>query len=177
MAERVPEIQLGRCLLREWRHGDEPSLVRCADNRKIWDNVRDAFPHPYTRESAREWISTGSRRERTLNFAIVAGGEAVGGIGLIFGTDVYRRCAEIGYWLGEEYWGQGIMTETVKAVVEYALGHFDLCRIYAAVFESNNASRRVLEKAGFTLEARLKKHVTKNGKTFDELIYSLVTGA
>ncbi len=170
------ELKLSKCLLREWQAGDVESLVRHADNVKIWNNVRDGFPRPYTRDSANDWISKGSRREGTLNFAIVVGEEAAGGIGLIFGSDVYRRSAEIGFWLGEEFWGRGIMTEAVKSVTAHAFSTFDLRRIFAGVFEWNIASRRVLEKSGYTFEARLRKHVTKNGRTVDMLLYSIVAG-
>lgn len=168
------ELQLSKSLLREWRPEDEESLVRHADNIRIWNNLRDAFPHPYTREAAVEWIGTGSRRPGTLNFAIVAGGCAAGGIGLIFGSDIYRRSAEIGFWLGEEFWGKGIVTEAVQAVTKHAFSEYDLCRIFAGVFPWNGASVRVLEKSGFTFEARLRRHLTKNGESVDELIYALL---
>jgi ribosomal-protein-alanine N-acetyltransferase len=122
----------------------------------------------------RDWIEVGSKKTGTLNFAIVVNGQAVGGIRLIFKDDVYLRTAEVGYWLGEEFWGRGIMTEAVKALTEYAFSHFKILRIYAPVFEWNHASMKVLEKAGYMLEARLKKNVTKEGKTVDELIFSVV---
>jgi RimJ/RimL family protein N-acetyltransferase len=104
----------------------------------------------------------------------VVGGEAVGGIGLRMQDDIHKRSAEIGFWLGEEHWGQGIMTDAVKAVADHAFRHLDVCRIYALVFEHNAASARVLEKSGFVSEARLRKGATKNGTTFDELLYALV---
>jgi [ribosomal protein S5]-alanine N-acetyltransferase len=167
------EINLSRCLLRPWQRGDERSLVRHANNPKIWRNVRDRFPHPYTQADADWWIETASEQAAT-NFAIVVDGEAVGAIGLILKEDVYRRSAEIGYWLGEDYWGRGIVTEAVRAVTDYAFASFDICRIYAGVFEWNAASMRVLEKAGYALEARLKKAITKDGQCADEFIYALV---
>src|SRR5947209_2302263 len=102
------------------------------------------------------------------------GGEAVGGIGVELGRDVFYRSAEIGYWLGEPYWGRGIATEALRAITECAFMTFDLCRLQAGVFEWNPASMRVLEKAGFTLEARHRKNVTKDGETIDRVVYALV---
>lgn len=167
------EIKLSLCAIRPWQRGDEQSLVRHADNKKIWLNVRDAFPHPYTMEDARWWIEKANEPPAT-NFAIVVEGEAVGGVGMILKDDIYRRSAEVGYWLGEEFWGRGVVTEAVRAIVEYAFENFDLCRLYAGVLEWNPASMKVLEKAGFQFEARLRKAVTKEGQTMDEFIYALI---
>jgi RimJ/RimL family protein N-acetyltransferase len=143
-----------------------------ANNRKVWLNLRDRFPHPYTKKAAQTWLDivVGSRPE--TNFAIAIHNEAVGGIGFSIQADVGRRSAEIGYWLGEDYWGRGIASEALSAVTEYAFASFDLCRLYAHVFEWNPASTRVLEKAGYVFEGRLKKSVTKNDQTIDELVYA-----
>jgi RimJ/RimL family protein N-acetyltransferase len=168
------EIRLSKCTLRDWRAGDEDSIVRHANNPKIWRNVRDAFPHPYTRADAEYWIVFSTRQTPPVNFAIEIDGQAVGGIGLVPREDIYRRSIEIGYWLSEDYWGQGIMTEAVRAMTEYAFSNFDVCRVYAGVFEWNVGSARVLEKAGFEFEARLKKSITKQGQCIDELIYATV---
>jgi len=168
------ELKLKNSTIRPWRSGDEGSLVRHADNYKIWRNVRDRFPHPYTIDDARAWIEYSSLEEPKTNFAIVVDEAAVGGIGLILQTDIYRRSAEIGYWLGEEFWGRGIMAEAVRAMTDWAFDNFDLSRIYAGVLEWNPASMRVLEKAGFQFEARLRKAVTKEGRTMDDFIYAIV---
>jgi len=168
------EIKLLSCTLRRWKVGDEPSLVRHANNRNVWINLLDGFPHPYTLADAEHWIQHVSRESPIRNFAIEVDGEAVGAIGLHPKRDVYRKSAGIGYWLGESYWGRGIITEAVKALTGYAFSHFDLHRLYAGVFEWNHASMRVLEKAGYTFEARLRKGVTKDGKTIDELIYAFL---
>lgn len=168
------EILLTQAVLRPWRPGDEASLVKHANNRKIWRNVRDLFPYPYTPQHAREWVHRAGRVHPRTNFAIAVDGDAVGGIGIVLREDIYRRSAEIGYWLGEEFWGRGIVTEAVKAMSDWGFAHFDICRIYAGVFEWNPASMRVLEKAGYTLEARLAKQVTKDGETIDEFIYAIV---
>ncbi len=167
-------LQLQSCTLRPWQEGDEQSLSYHANNLNIWNNMRDMFPHPYTIEKATWWVQEGSQIKGTFNLAIEVEGKAIGGIGLIFKEDVYRRTAEIGYWLGEEYRGKGIMSEALRAFTDYAFANFDLARIYASVFESNIASMRVLEKAGYRFEARLRKNITKNGQTFDDLIYAVV---
>jgi RimJ/RimL family protein N-acetyltransferase len=168
------EFILKTCIVRPWRAGDEESLVRHANNYKIWRNVRDRFPHPYTMDDALAWIEFASSEKPVANFAIVVEGAAAGGVGLMMQTDIYRRSAEIGYWLGEDFWGRGIVSEAVGALTEWAFASFDLSRIYAGVLEWNPASMRVLEKAGYQFEARLRKAVTKEGVTMDDFIYARV---
>jgi RimJ/RimL family protein N-acetyltransferase len=168
------ELQLKTCVIRPWREGDEGSLVAHANNYNIWRNLRNRFPHPYTMEDAREWIRlTGEESPRT-NFAIVVDGEAAGGIGLILKGDIYRCSAEIGYWLGETFWGRGVVTEAVRTLTRWAFDNFNLSRIYAGVLEWNPASMRVLEKAGYQFEARLRNAVVKENQVMDEFIYSVV---
>ena len=166
------EFQLTKSLLRPWRSGDELSLLNHANNRKIWENVRDHFPHPYTLPDAERWIFHASTNLQDTVFAIIVNGNAVGSIGLIAKEDVYRKSMEIGYWLGEEFWGKGIITEAIGAITAYGFSKFDIVRIYADVFEWNAASARVLEKNGFTFEARLKKAIVKNGRIGDVLMYA-----
>lgn len=168
------ELKLTKSVLREWRPGDEPSLVLHANSRVVWRNLRDAFPNPYTLSDAKRWIESANPVLPITNFAIVVDGAAVGAIGLLLKEDVFRRSAEIGYWLGEAFWGRGIATEAVRAITDYAFANFDLCRVYAGVFEWNPGSMRVLEKAGYEFECRMKKSVTKDGETIDELIYAVV---
>jgi len=136
-------------------------------------NLRDRFPYPYTVRDARNWLDVVVDQRLETNFAIDVGGEVVGGIGFTPQDDVARRSAEIGYWLGEQFWGRGIATEALVAVTEYAFATFDLCRLYAHVFDWNGASARVLEKAGYVFEGRLKKSVTKDGQTIDQLMYAM----
>lgn len=168
------KMKLSKSTLRPWEPGDEESLVRHANSRLIWRNLRDSFPHPYTLADAKHWIQIANPKAPVNNFAIVVDGAAAGGIGLALKDDVFRRSAEIGYWLGEEFWGRGIVTEAVRAVTDYAFANFDLCRVYAGVFEWNRASMRVLEKAGYEFESRMRKSVTKDGETIDELIYAMI---
>jgi len=167
-------IQLASCVVRSWEPRDRDTLVRYANNRNVWINLRDRFPHPYTRADARVWLEHVVERRPETNFAIAVNELAVGGIGFIVQDDVGRRSAEIGYWLGQEFWGRGIATEALAAVTEYAFRNHDLCRIFAHVFEWNPASARVLEKAGYVCEGRLKKSLTKDGQTIDQFIYAIV---
>lgn len=155
--------------LRQWQWGDEQSLVKHANNINIWNNVRNYFPHPYTIQHAYEWVNM--VKDDPLNFAIIVNDEAVGGISLVQQEDIYAKNAEIGYWLGEEFWGQGIITEAIKKVAEIGFNTTDIHRIYAGIFDYNLASQRVLEKAGFHHEATLKKSIFKNGEFWDELVF------
>lgn len=167
------KIRLKTCTLRTWQNGDEHSIVRHANNYKIWRNLRDRFPHPYTIEDASFWISLAATETPQTNFAIDHDGQAVGGIGLILRDDIYRCSAEIGYWLGEDYWGRGIVSEAVVALTAWAFDEFNLSRIYAGVLEWNKPSMRVLEKAGYQLEARLKNAVIKEDRIMDEFVYAI----
>ena len=168
------ELDLGEWQLRGWRSEDKESLVRYANNHNVWINLRDSFPHPYTLDDAKAWIRSNQGQSPVTNFAIASVTEVIGSIGLRLQEDVYRRSAEIGYWLGEPFWNRGIATKAVRAVIEYGFATLGLERIYADVFQWNDASARVLEKAGFMLEGRLRKSVIKDGKIVDSLLYACV---
>jgi len=168
------EIILSSCTIRSFRAADAASIARHANNRKVWLNLRDRFPHPYSLADAEQWIALATGAVPQTHFAIAVGGEAVGGIGLTLKNDVWRRSAEMGYWLGEGHWGRGIATEAVRAMVGYAFATLSICRLYAGAFAWNPASMRVLDKAGFTREAVLKKAVTKDGRTIDLALYVIV---
>ena len=170
----MTELKLARCTLRRWRVGDEASLARHANNRNVSRNLRDIFPYPYTAADATAWIERVKDESPTLNFAIDVDGSAVGGISIRLGEDVYRRSAEIGYWLGEPFWGRGIAGEALRAVTDHAFATFDVIRLEAGVFGWNPASARVLEKAGYTLEGRLRQAIIKDGRLTDRLLYGLL---
>jgi [ribosomal protein S5]-alanine N-acetyltransferase len=157
--------------LRRWQVGDEPALVKYANNDQISKNLNDDFPNPYSWKDAENWINLCETEARPTNFAIEINYEAVGGVGLLLGRGVHRRTAEIGYWLGEPFWGQGIMTEVVREMSSYAFRNFDIHRLVATAFEYNYASMKVLEKAGFVFEAVLKQNSTKSNKLWDDHIY------
>ena len=167
-------LKLTRCDVRSWKLSDIDSLVASANNRKIWMNLRDAFPYPYTPRDAREFIRAVRQRTPETTFAIAVGDRAVGSIGYVLHSDVERVSAEIGYWLAESCWGRGIVTEALSAVTRYAIETHGLTRIFAVPFAWNTASCRVLEKAGYVLEARLRRSAIKNGQLIDQLQYAFV---
>lgn len=152
--------------------GDLESLVRHADNRNIWMNLRDRFPHPYTKRDGREFLKHTRDQDPETAFAIAMNGEAVGGIGFMLQGDIERVSAEIGYWLGEPFWGRGIATEALIVLTRYAIATHALTRVYALPFASNAASCRVLEKAGYTIEGRLRNSAIKDGRIVDQLQYA-----
>jgi [ribosomal protein S5]-alanine N-acetyltransferase len=161
--------------LRRWKKGDEAALVKHANSYHVWRNVRDTFPHPYTWADAEAWLKLTDSETVPTVFAIDCDGEAVGGIGVVLGKDIHRVNAEIGYWLGESYWGRGIVSQLVPEMVAYTFDTFsEIHRIYAGIFEFNQASMRVLEKAGFEKEAILKKSIVKENQLWDEHIYALL---
>jgi RimJ/RimL family protein N-acetyltransferase len=167
-------LTLDACSVRSWEFADADCVPAYANNRKIWLNLRDAFPHPYTKQSARDWIRAVKSRSPETSFAIEVAGEAVGGIGFVMHQDVERVSAEIGYWLGEPFWGRGITSAALRAVTKYAIDTHGLTRIFAVPFAWNAASCRVLEKAGYVLEGRLRKSAIKDGQLTDQLQYAFI---
>ncbi len=167
-------LPLSRCTVRSWQRSDAASIVEHANNRKVWINLRDRFPHPYTAADARSFLRDMTSRQPETAFAIEVDGQAVGGVGFVPQLDVERVSAEIGYWLGEAYWGRGIVTEALTAVTRYAIDTHGLTRIFALPFAWNTASCRVLEKAGYRLEARLRNSAIKDGKMTDQFQYAYV---
>ncbi len=163
-------------VLRKWAGEDAPALVKYADNKNIADNMRDGFPHPYLINDAWAFLQSFIDADESKSFcrAIDVGGEAVGSIGLFLQDDVYRKSAEIGYWLGEPFWGKGIVTAALKQMCSEAFKRYDITRIYAEPYSQNAASRRALEKAGFELEGTLRESVCKNGAIFDSCVYALL---
>lgn len=159
--------------LRPWNNKDIDPLVKYANNSNIAKNLTNQFPHPYTREAGEAFIRMATQDHPRRIFAIEVNGEAVGGIGLHPQTDIHARNAELGYWLAEPYWGKGIMTRAVRQIVEYGFKTFDIDRIFARPFGTNLGSQKVLEKAGFVLEARFEKTLFKNGVYLDELVYAV----
>lgn len=159
--------------LRPWKITDLDNLVKNANNAKIAKFMTDMFPYPYTREKGISFIDFASSDKPVRIFAIEINGEASGGIGLHPQQDINAKNAELGYWLGEPFWGKGIITAAVKQMVEYGFSTLDITRIFARPFGTNKASQKVLEKAGFKLEARFEKTFYKHGEFIDELIYAV----
>ena len=167
------KLELYFSILRPWRIDDANALAKYANNKNISDNLRDEFPYPYTLHDAKSWLKF-ALSDKNLLLAIEVNSEAVGGIGLIYKSDVYRKTAEIGYWLGEAYWGKGIMSEAITNIVKYTFSSTKIIRIYASIFENNKASANTLIKAGFKLESTHQKAVIKNGVIMDEKIYAIL---
>lgn len=163
-------------LLREWKEFDADNIAFVADNIKIAANLRNVFPHPYSISDAEEYIAECIMNEgkEQLVRVIDIDGKAFGSIGIFKKGDVYEKSAELGYWLAEEYWGKGIMTEAVKRICREAFEKFDITRIFAEPFDYNTGSRRVLEKAGFTYEGTMRNGVYKNGRIHSYCMYSLL---
>jgi RimJ/RimL family protein N-acetyltransferase len=165
---------IGEYTIREWEMADAPSITKYADNRKIWKNLRDAFPNPYTLQDATSFLSRAMDTYKNTFFAIATPKEAIGAIGLTIGEDVHRFTAELGYWLAEPFWGKGIMTLAVKSLTAYAIDNLKLYRIFAEPYTTNPASAKVLEKVGFTCEGILRSNVFKDGKILDQFLYSYI---
>ncbi|MCE3280102.1 MAG: family N-acetyltransferase [Bacteroidetes bacterium] len=158
--------------LRPWHPNDLINLTAYANNPNIAKNMTDRFPYPFTAEHAQKFIEKNSAPSIPNILAIDLNGEAIGGIGLHPQEDIQRMNAELGYWLGEPYWGKGIITEAIKLIVDYGFKNFEINRIFAKPFGTNIASQKALEKAGFILEGRFEKTLFKNGESVDELIYA-----
>jgi ribosomal-protein-alanine N-acetyltransferase len=164
-----------RAVVRYWRASDAESLVRHANNIEIAKQLRDRFPHPYTAADAKGFLAFAMRDEAApSNLAIEVEGAAVGGIGFVRGADVERYSAEIGYWIGQAYWGRGIVTEAVSMVTEHLFRVMNLLRLFALPLADNAASVRVLEKAGYVREAVLRSSCVKYEKPRDQLLYARV---
>jgi ribosomal-protein-alanine N-acetyltransferase len=157
--------------IRPWQKEDARALASVANNRNIWLNVRDRFPYPYTLNDAEQWIQFTSGQKPVQNFAIIYKSEVAGSIGVLLKDDIYRKSIEIGYFLGEQYWGKGIDTRAVELLLKYIGEQFDVVRVYAEVFEHNKASMRVLEKSGFYLESIRKMAVVKNDVLMNDYVW------
>jgi [ribosomal protein S5]-alanine N-acetyltransferase len=169
------ELSSGKILLRPWKEEDATELAELANNRKVADMLRDGFPHPYTLVDAVSWIhSTIAINNPPTLFAILEDEKLAGGIGILLKDNIYRKNAEIGYWIGESFWGKGIATDAVKLIVEYVFRNFNVVRIYAETFTTNRASSRVLEKNGFVCEGLFSKAVIKNEILLDSATYALL---
>lgn len=159
--------------LRPWKITDIDSLLENANNPEISKFMTDAFPYPFTAEDAKKFIEYAMSQYPVHFFAIEVKDLAVGGIGVHPQTDIMKKNAELGYWLGQNYWGNGIVSKAINEMVVYAFRTFDITRIYARPYSTNLKSQHVLEKNGFVLEARIEKNIFKNGEFLDELIYAV----
>lgn len=164
------------CKIREWRVSDAADLAAALSNRKVQDNLRDGLPFPYTEKDGLDFINTmlAADRNNTFAFAITVEDKAIGSIGVFRQNNIHRLTGELGYYIGEKFWGNGIMTEAVKQICAYVFSNSDIVRIFAEPFACNTASCRVLEKAGFQFEGLLKQNAIKNHQVLDMKMYALV---
>lgn len=166
------KLRSGNIVLRPLRLADAKRLAQLANNEKISRNLRDGFPHPYTEEDAENFLQKFTNQNPVTFFGIDYNDEYVGNISLVPGQDVYRKSAEIGYFIGEPYWNKGIVTTAVNLITAYGFNHLDIIRIHTGVFEYNEASMHVLEKCGFVKEGVFRKSVLKKGILWDEVRYA-----
>lgn len=166
------DLALDGCRVRSWRSSDAEAVARYANNRKIWLNMRDRLPHPYSLADARAYLRYVRDMQEETFFAIEIDGEAVGSIGFMLQSDIERVSAEIGYWIGEPFWGRGIATTALRAVTQLAVARHRLTRVFALPFAHNTASRRVLDKAGFVVEGTLRQSAIKDGVVLDQVLYA-----
>lgn len=164
------------CRIRKWELSDAADLAMAISNKNIQDNLRDGLPYPYTEKDGADFISAmlSADENGTFAFAITVDDKVVGSIGVFRQGNIHRLTAELGYYIAEEYWGKGIMTEAVRQICQYVFEKSDIIRIYAEPFAYNVASCRVLEKAGFRYEGTLRNNAVKNGKVIDMKMYSLL---
>jgi len=167
-------MEKNKIKLRSFSLTDKKRMAELANNKKIWDNLRNAMPHPYSEKDAENFIKMCLSKNPMTFFAIELEGELVGSIALVPQLDVYRKSAEIGYWVGEPYWGKGNATEAIHQILEFGFKNLDIVRIFTGVYGHNIASQKVLEKNGFQKEAVFKKAVFKNEKFCDEVRYGIL---
>ena len=164
------------CKIRKWKLTDAKDIAVALSNKKIQDNLRDGLPYPYSEQDGIDFISSmlSANEDETFAFAITLDDKVIGSIGVFRQQNIHRQTAEMGYYIAEEYWGKGIMTDAVKQICEYVFKNSDILRIYAEPFAYNIGSCRVLEKTGFQYEGTLRNNAVKNGKVIDMKMYSLL---
>lgn len=176
MLPHVRKPDWDEMVIREWKVEDKYNLAKNLNNKKVLDNLRDGLPYPYTEKDAEEFITEmiSADKTKTFAFAITVDDIVIGSIGIFRCDNIHYRTAEMGYYIGEEYWGKGIGTSAVRQACAYVFDHTDIIRIFAEPFAYNEASCRVLEKAGFVFEGILQSNAVKNGEILDMKMYALV---
>jgi RimJ/RimL family protein N-acetyltransferase len=171
--EMLIRTEVPSCFLRPWQVEDLPALIHHANNRNVWRNLPDGFPHPYTESDAQHWLSIANNASPGIHFAIEFEGGAIGSIGVRATEDHSSLTGLFGYWLGEGHWGKGIATAAVRAMVNQIFSQTNFNKWLSPVFDWNQASMRVLEKAGFHRENHLQWSELKNGQPHHCVLYSL----
>lgn len=162
--------------LRKWKPSDASDLAKIISNKKIQDNLRDGIPYPYTQTDAEFFINEmlNAAPDKIYPFAITANGELAGSIAVYRQDNIHFRTGELGYYIGERFWGKGIGTAAVKQICEFIFENTDIIRIFAEPFSYNKASCRVLEKSGFNYEGTLYSNAFKNDRITDMKMYALI---
>jgi ribosomal-protein-alanine N-acetyltransferase len=168
------ELDCGICRLRPLRTSDIPALARHANNLKVAEHLRERFPSPYSIEDGYHFLEQAQCTHESCVAGIVVDDEVVGVISIQLHSDIDRCSGELGYWLGEAFWGRGIVTAAIISFTSWAMPRFSLTRVYANVFAENPASARVLEKAGFEYVGLLRKAAVKHGVHHDYRLYDMV---
>jgi RimJ/RimL family protein N-acetyltransferase len=168
------KISFGEYCIRSFELIDKAAIVKYANNYNVSKYLRERFPFPYTEMDAEEWLMFACNQDPEYNFAIADEKELIGGIGIHPQDDVYKFSCEIGYWIAEPFWGKGIAPSALLEMTKYTFTMFRFNRIFAAVFEGNKASEKVLLKAGYKLEAAMRKAVYKEGNFLDQYLYSML---
>lgn len=169
----IPLPKQGYCL-RPWVNDDADSLAQKANDRAIWLNMRDEFPHPFTIKDANAFIASANDKVNAVHLAVANEQEAIGSISLLIHDDIRRYSGVLSYWIGKKYWRQGLATSAVTAMSNYAFEQLALARIYAKVFSTNIGSIRALEKSGFEREGYFRKGVYKESQFIDQVLYARV---
>lgn len=163
-------------VIRQWKTEDKADLAKNLNNQNILKNLRDGLPFPYTEKDAEEYILSmlSADKSQTFAFAITADDKVIGSIGVFRCENIHFRSAEMGYYIGEPYWGKGYATNAVVQTCKYVFENSDIIRIFAEPFAQNASSCRVLEKAGFQCEGILRRNAVKNGEVLDMKMYALI---
>lgn len=163
----TPPLQGDGFQLRPWRPDDLESLLRHANDPDVSRGLRDRFPYPYTRADGEAFLAGRVLTPGTLALAIEIDGQACGSIGAQQGSAERAHMAELGYWLGQAHWGQGLMTRVVGLFTPWVMDELRLFRLQAGVVDFNLGSARVLEKNGFQQEGVDRCAVYKRGVLHD----------
>lgn len=170
----MKQMTLGDVTLRNLDAADNHYIALLANNKRVWDNITDAMPHPYSVRDANAFIGMALSSDTEKIFAVEYQESLAGVIGLHSFKDVFRLTAEIGYWLGEPFWNKGVATNAVKLATHFGITTLGLVRIFANVYDFNKASQKVLDKAGYKFECVARKAVIKNGVILDDYRYSFL---
>lgn len=172
MMSARPTLETARLRLRPYNEADIPELVPLIGTREVAATTL-RIPHPYTENDAREFLVMAEEPGRIwLAVTLLADGRQIGGVGLR--VDDQHSNAELGYWLGAPYWGQGYATEAAREMLRHGFQQLKLHRIFASHFEGNTASGRVLQKLGMQYEGCQRQHIRKWDRFLDSELYGIL---